>query len=273
MRATCPLHITGFFAIHKGDNKKTEDSLESVGCGVVVDDKAVTDVELGLGSIYINEEIESAPTTKSVVESLTEIQVDVKTHVEVPMSCGFGTSGAGAFSTALALNELLSLRLTYDDLCRVATRAEIKNRTGVGDVIAQSLGGVVIRGLTRVDKIPTGAQHMSYVIFGPLSTSEILKDADLMKTISSCGNECLKMLLKRPVFEEFMKLSREFAFNTGLMSNKVKDAIESVEASGGLASMVMLGDAIFAVDSSEALHEFGEVRDTIINNCGAHLVL
>jgi pantoate kinase len=70
-----------------------------------------------------------------------------------------------------------------------------------------------------------------------------------------------------------MKLSREFAFNTGLMSDKVKDAIEAVEASGGLASMVMLGDAIFAVDSSEVLREFGEVRNTRINNCGANLVL
>lgn len=273
MRATCPLHITGFFAIHKGDNGKTKGVCESVGCGVVVDDKAVTDVELGSGNIYINEEIESAPTTKSVVESLTNVRVDVKTRVGVPMSCGFGTSGAGAFSTALALNELLSLGLTYGDLCNVATRAEIKNKTGVGDVIAQSIGGVVIRGLTHVDKIPIGAQDISYVIFGPLSTSEILKDVDLMKIVGSCGNKCLKTLLKRPVFEEFMKLSREFAFNTGLMSDKVKDAVEAVEASGGLASMVMLGDAIFALDSSEVLREFGEVRDTRINNCGANLIL
>ena len=273
MRATCPLHITGFFAIHKGDHGNTEEVSESVGCGVVLDDKAVTDVELGSGTIYINEEIESALTTKSVVESLTDVRVDVKTSFGVPMSCGFGTSGAGAFSTALALNELLSLGLTYGDLCKVATRAEIKHKTGVGDVIAQSIGGVVMRGFTHIDKISIGAQNISYVIFGPLSTSEILKDAKLMKIVGFYGNKCLKTLLKRPVFAEFMKLSREFAFNTGLMTDKVKDAVEAVEASGGLASMVMLGDAIFAVDSSEALREFGEVQYTRINNCGANLVL
>ena len=55
------------------------------------------------------------------------------------------------------------------------------------------------------------------------------------------------------------------------MSEKVRDAVEAVEASGGLASMVMLGDAIFAIDSSDVLREFGEVRDTRINNCGARL--
>jgi pantoate kinase len=272
MKASCPLHITGFFATHTGFNKKTGGTINSVGCGVVIDDKAVTDVVLGSGRIFINDKMVSAPTTKSVVESLTGVQVDVRTNVAVPMSCGFGTSGAGAFSTALALNELLSLGLTYSDLRNVAIGAEIKNKTGVGDVMAQSTGGVVIREHTRVDKIPTGVLNISYVIFGPLSTSQILKDIDLMETIGYYGNKCLKALLKRPVFDEFMKLSRDFAMSTGLMSDKVKDAIESVEASDGLASMVMLGDAVFATNSSDVLSEFGEVRDTKINNCGANLI-
>jgi pantoate kinase len=272
MKASCPLHITGFFAIHKGFNEKTRGAIKSVGCGVVIDDKAVTDVVLGSGRIYINNEIIPAPTTKSVVESLTGVKVDVRTNVALPMSCGFGTSGAGAFSTALALNELLSLGLTYNDLCNVTIRAEIENKTGVGDVVAQSTGGVVIREHTHVDKIPTGMRNISYVIFGPLLTSQILKDIDLMETTGYYGNKCLKALLKRPVFEEFMKLSRDFAMNTGLMSDKVKDAIEAVEASDGLASMVMLGDAVFAINASDALSEFGEVKDTKINNCGAKLI-
>lgn len=272
MKASCPLHITGFFAIHKGFNKKTGGAIKSVGCGVVIDDKAITDVALGSGRIFINDEITPALTTKSVVESLTDTKVDVRTNVAVPMSCGFGTSGAGAFSTALALNELLSLGLTYNDLCNVAIRAEIKNKTGVGDVLAQTTGGVVIREHTRVNKIPTTTRNISYVIFGPLSTSQILEDTDFIETIGYCGNKCLKALLRRPVFEEFMKLSRDFAMSTGLMSDKVKDAIESVEASNGLASMVMLGDAVFAINSSDVLCEFGEVRGTKINNCGAKLI-
>jgi pantoate kinase len=272
MKAHCPLHITGFFAIRKEFNEKTSGAIKSIGCGVVIDDIAVTDVMIGSGRIYINDEAVSAPTTKSVVESLTGVKVEVRTNIPVPMSCGFGTSGAGAFSTALALNELLSLGLTYNELCNVAIRAEIINKTGVGDVTAQSIGGVVIRGSTRVDKIPTMIRNISYVIFGPLSTSQILTDVDLMEPIGCFGNQCLKALLKRPVFEEFMKLSREFAINTGLMSDKAKDAVEAVEASGGLASMVMLGDAVFAINSSDILREFGDVRDTKINNCGANLI-
>ncbi len=272
MKASCPLHITGFFAIRDGFKEKSDGAIKSVGCGVVIDDKAITDVALGSGTIYINDEIIPAPTTKSVVKALTDTKVDVRTNVSVPMSCGFGTSGAGAFSTALALNELLSLGLTYNDLCNVAIRAEITNKTGVGDVTAQSTGGVVIREHTRVDKIPTAMRDISYVIFGPLSTSQILEDTDLIGAIGYYGNKCLKALLRRPAFEEFMKLSRDFAMSTGLISDKVKDAIESVEARDGLASMVMLGDAVFAINSSDVLSEFGEVRSTKINNCGAKLV-
>jgi pantoate kinase len=68
-----------------------------------------------------------------------------------------------------------------------------------------------------------------------------------------------------------MRLSRQFAWDTELISPKAQDAVEAVEASGGLASMAMLGDAVYAIDPVNALNAFGKVRKTMIYNRGAHL--
>jgi len=49
------------------------------------------------------------------------------------------------------------------------------------------------------------------------------------------------------------------------------DAIEAVQASGGMASMIMLGDAVFSIGAPEALAEFGPVISTAISQRGASL--
>jgi pantoate kinase len=50
-------------------------------------------------------------------------------------------------------------------------------------------------------------------------------------------------------------------------------AIEAVEAAGGMAGMIMLGDAVFAFGGAgaEALKGFGEVHTTTISQRGANL--
>jgi pantoate kinase len=61
--------------------------------------------------------------------------------------------------------------------------------------------------------------------------------------------------------------SKRFAIETGL-AEELMDIIEAVEAAGGLASMVMLGNAVFAINGYEALKEFGQPITTSINSCG-----
>jgi pantoate kinase len=56
------------------------------------------------------------------------------------------------------------------------------------------------------------------------------------------------------------------------MSPQVRDAIEAVEAAGGLASQAMLGNTVFAINDNGALSEFGEVHISRISNAGAHLL-
>jgi len=267
MKAFCPFHITGFFAL-KSHQKK----VSSIGCGIVIADGAVTETSVGHGNVYINRRRDSALTTKTVATLLSDKKADIRTELAGPMGCGLGTSGAGALSTALALNELWGLKHSFNSLCDIAQQAEITNKTGVGDVVAQALGGLVIRQQNAVYRIPTPPLEISYVVFGPLPTPEILADQEKISVINKYGSAALKRLLQKPTFDEFMHLSTQFAYDTELISPKAQDTVEAVEGSGGLASMAMLGDAVYAVDPANVLNALGTVRKTRIYNRGAHLV-
>ncbi|NOR60027.1 MAG: GHMP kinase, partial [Methanosarcinales archaeon] len=166
--------------------------------------------------------------------------------------------------------------LTMEQAAVVAHSAEVVNRTGMGDVAGQYTGGLVIRtaagapGVGEVKKVPVDAMEVSWVCLGEISTSSVLDDEKNMERINILGRQALKALLKRPGLEHFMSLSRDFAFETGLVSPGAANAIEAVEAAGGMASMAMLGDTVFALGDGSALIEFGPVGSSRIGTTGAH---
>jgi len=277
-KAYAPSHITGFFEICES---KSAERTGSRGCGFTLQAGTVTEVIVRDGgdtSIQLNGVLARAPTTEFVVRELATKPVEVRSKIDVPIGCGFGASGAGALSTALALNEALSLNLTNERAARVAHTAEVENKTGLGDVIAQSTGGVVIRkepgapGIGVVDRISIGDVKVDYVVFDKIVTREVLEDTGMKRMINKAGKEAMKKLLRRPTFGEFVRLSRKFATQTGLLSSRAVDAIEAVESGGGMASMAMLGDVVFAVDGYETLKEFGDVKTGKICHHGAQLL-
>lgn len=275
-QAFAPAHISGIFII---DMHKDEELSGSMGCGICLETGAVTRVSPSEESIIkINGIITEAPTTMSAMRQLTSRPVIVETELSVPVGCGFGASGAGALSSALALNESLSFALPLSMVSRAAHIAEVKNRTGLGDVTGQTFGGICIRKKAGtpfssvIDKIPCRETMISWVSFGSISTESVLSDELRVKTINKAGKIYLKELLKKPIIKNFFKQSCAFAMEIELMSPKVKDAIESVMAAGGLASQVMLGDTVFAINDNGALSEFGEVHKSNISNTGAHLL-
>ncbi len=275
-RAFAPAHISGIFVIHM---RKDPALSGSTGCGVCLEDGAVTKVcAAEETTIRINGDVAGAPTTLSAIKLLTSKPVLVETTLNVPVGCGFGASGAGVLSTALALNEALSLNFTLSDLVKAAHVAEVKNRTGLGDVTGQTFGGIVIRKkagapfTVNIDKIPCSDRTISWVSFGEISTKSVLSDDLKKKTINKAGKHRLKELLKKPTLSNFFIQSCKFAKEIELMSPQVKDAIEAVEAAGGLASQAMLGDTVFAINDNGALLEFGEVHESRISNRGVHLL-
>jgi len=275
MRAWVPSHITGFFAAKRSGDPKTSGS---IGCGLTLVLGATTVVEDALQTeIILNECPSDAPVSRYVVDSLAKSPVRVRTKLDMPLGSGFGASGAGALGCALALNAHFDLGLTADQAASVAHVAEVSSGTGLGDVIGQNTGGLVIRlepgapGIGRVDRIPVPPIKVDYVVLGPISTKEVLSDRATMKAVNEAGEAALKELLRRPTLREFMRLSRSFTVQSGLASDWALDAIEAVEAVGGMASMVMLGDAVFAFGGLEALKSFGEVHSTTISQRGANL--
>jgi pantoate kinase len=228
-------------------------------------------------TVFLNGVESPAPVTRLVVERLSPTPVRVETELHMPSGSGFGASGAGALSCAYALNQAFGLGLFASGVGEAAHVAEVISGTGLGDVIAQNTGGLVVRlspgapGLGVVDRIPVPPIKVDCIVRGPLSTEEVLSDPATMREVNREGERALKELLKRPTLERFVSLSWEFARKSGLSRDWMKDAVEAVESSGGMASMVMLGDAIFALNGRDALAEFGAVISTRVSLGGAGL--
>ena len=288
IRAYSPSHITGFFEIRDDRNPLYKGSM---GGGIVLEKGCVTEASLDnnfhqkgtKAEIKINGVEEEANTTKYVVDALAgkyeyehELNVTVSTEFDVPVGAGLGASGAGALSTALALNMLLSLGMTLNEVAQIAHLAEVENNTGLGDVIAETNGDVVIRkkpgppGVGIIDKIPHERQKISYVVFGTRATRAVLVDDSMKRQINKAGREAMKELVKKPSLDDFMQVSRKFSLHSELISDKCRDAIEAVEAEGCVASAAMIGDTVFVIGDSEALEEFGEVRESRISVVGAN---
>jgi len=275
MRAWVPSHITGFFAAKPRDDPIRSGS---IGCGLTLVLGATTCVEdAEQTEILLNQQPSDAPVSRFVAMKLALAPVRIATCLDMPLGSGFGASGAGALGCAYALNAHFELGLTSNQAASVAHEAEVTNRTGLGDVIGQHSGGLVIRqkpgapGVGQIDRIPIPPLRVDFVVRGPISTKDVLSDRSVMRAVNREGEEALKELLKRPTLRDFMRLARRFSLQSGLASDWALEAIEAVQASGGMASMIMLGDAVFALGGSEALSEFGTVHTTTISQRGANL--
>lgn len=275
-RAFAPAHISGFFII---DIKKDPIHSGSMGAGISLENGTVTTVlPAKETAIKINGEVNRAATTLSAIRLLTEKPVLVETTLSIPIGAGFGASAAGALSTALAVNKALSIDMTFNDLAKAAHIAEVKNRTGLGDVAGMICGGIDIRKhagippVGNIDRIPCRNEIISWVCFGGISTRSVISDDMKKKSINKAGRLRLKELIKKPTLENFFRQSRAFAKEIDMISPQVRDAIEAVEAAGGLASQAMLGDTVFALNDNGALSGFGEVHTSRISHAGAHLL-
>ncbi|MCG7852426.1 MAG: pantoate kinase [Methanosarcinaceae archaeon] len=285
-KAFAPAHITGFFEIHENEDPRHKGS---TGCGIVLNGGVETTVKpCKTGDrtvVTLNGSETEAMTTHTVVKMLTDIPVMVESTTDIPVGCGFGASGAGALGTAYALNQALSLDITANQLAETAHVAEVTNRSGLGDVAAQSHGGIVIRtgpgapGYGKLDRISAGDYRLFCVVLGEISTRSVLEDMHMVEQINSAGRSALKALLQKPSLENFMALSRDFAVDPGLLSSRALDVVEAVEAAGGMASQAMLGDTVFAFpgdgmenDVHETLSGFGDVLAYNISSCCPKLV-
>lgn len=282
--AFCPGHITGFFQICEHDEILRTGS-RGAGMCITLGARSHVDCVEGEGRIEvtINGSRERAPVTVQAIASILQgrrLDVRVSTQHDLPVSQGFGMSAAGAISATLALAEVLDLSM--EEALRASHEAEILHRSGLGDVAALSRGGIVFRrreGLPpfgRVDRIAHEVELVIGVVGPPIITSSVLGEEGLRRRINRVGAECVSCFESSPTLATLFRLSREFVCRTGLMSQEVKDALGAIDAYGP-ASMVMLGNSIFATGDLEeqerTLSEFGESHRVGIDWKGPRVTL
>jgi len=283
--AFVPGHISAFF--EPVFVPQSLDRTGSRGAGLCLALGATSNVTVSVAkqqvlTIVLNGKTATASVTRLACRHLLGEQacaVTVRTESSLPVSQGFGMSAAGAFSAALALAKLLGQPQT--EAMRAAHYAEVQLRTGLGDVIASSIGGIEIRrqpGLPpwgMLEHIPGQAELVLCVVGEWIKTRDILTDQAKVAKIASIGRRCTRQLLEHPSVENLFRLGQRFAKETGLANESIQAAIEAASAYG-LASMCMLGNAVFAMGNTAMLQKtlgaFGKIWVCEIDLTGARLL-
>jgi pantoate kinase len=269
-RAFSPAGISSFFEIcdrtPDGAPITDPERIGARGGGFGISKGVFTEVSLDEAKekqirVFINGKLwPEAETTRTVVEALLEkvpetYHVNVRHQVEVPIGAGFGSSAAGALGTALALSEALGLNFTYNQLGRIAHVAEVKCLTGLGTVGPLMLGGCIITtepgapGYASIDRIPVSPDHRIVAgTYRPFPTREMLSSQEKRGAINEWGQRTLKKILADPSLKNFMEACKEFAIETGLITDRVRRLIELAEKAGAVgAAQNMVGEAVHAL--------------------------
>lgn len=271
-----PGHITGFFTIENHEIK-----LKNGSCGagfllsrgvkttVSASDKLTVDVNQG-DSTVIDEVL-------SILE-LDNTDFKIAQDIQLPIGAGFGTSAASALSLVLALNRFLDLGYS-EELCgQVAHMAEVNLGAGLGDVIAQTGTGLVLRtkpGAPGIGEIRSFGEDVfiGWKTFGGIETSDIILDSHYKEVISTSGTRYLELFEHEPTLENFLDFSSRFSHEINLMSDEVKNLIDYFNSSSDIlgSSMAMLGNTAFAFAYDEDAFENLNIEDLHIdklNNIG-----
>jgi len=272
--AFSPGHITGFFVIK--DKKEDIRKKGSLGAGLCLSKGVITTVSIRKSGkqkieIFLNNKKSRAEVTRFVAKKFLgekKYYVVIKTTFQLPVSQGFGMSGASALSTGLALNKALKLNLPFNKIVEIAHESEIFNKTGLGDVVAESAGGAEIRvkeGLPpygTLRKIKGNRDVVLCVLGKGMKTKTVLSSPEQKRKINRYGDVCMKKLMSNIKIENFFHLSYDFALKTGLANKKIIKAIEESK-NYGMASQAMLGNSVFAVGNTKklvkTLKNFGNV--------------
>ena len=237
--------------------------MHSLGMGFTVEEGVEAIVsEYHETEVLFNGEPINFPTVRAVVNQLTQnsgvVGVKVELTSPLPLGCGFGLSGAASLATAYAFNELLSSHKDNETLAMIAHVAEVENRTGLGDVCSQYHGGCLVKlkegAPLTADRLPIAEQPIYYRYFGPIQTSEVLGNREQTTRINRAADVALNVLQTltngKPsddLFNACFAVSKQFSVESGLLSDaRVIDTIAHIEAEGGVASMIMLGNGVFS---------------------------
>jgi len=246
-QAFVPGHVTGFFVSHP-DADPTRAG--SQGAGIALSEGVTVTVQpTAAVEVVLNGEPVEIAAVERVLEAL-QMPATVRGVTDLPVGAGFGVSGAMALGTALAANAAGDRRLSTNELVTIAHGAEVQAGTGLGDVVAQNRGGLTIRldpggpHHNNLDGIPA-RERIEYHVLGGLSTDDVL-DGDTDR-LDEAGKKAISEVVQEPTVDRFVRASRTFSRESGLLTDDVREVITDVTEAGGRAAMAMLGETVFAL--------------------------
>ncbi|WP_405294801.1 pantoate kinase [Methanobrevibacter sp.] len=250
-----PGHITGFFTI---ENHEVSLKKGSCGAGILLSHGVTTTVSHS-NKLKFNVNQGDSTVIDEVLKIL-EIDTDFKIvqDIQLPIGAGFGTSAASALSLTLALNEYLDLGYSTELCGQIAHMSEVNLGGGLGDVIAQTGQGMVLRtrpGAPGIGEIKSFETEASIVwkTFGGIETSSIIQDPHYQQVIYDAGLKYLEFFEEKSSLRNFLDFSYRFADETKLMSGEVKNLVDNFNSSDDIfgSSMAMLGNTVFAIAENE----------------------
>jgi pantoate kinase len=285
--AFAPGHVTCFFEIH--DHHPDPSRRGSRGAGLSLAQGVLTHVQLDKAEqprieVTFEGQPAEAPVTARAVDLLLKgsaVHARVDSQVQLPVSQGFGMSAGGALSAALATAK--ALRLPKSDALLAAHRAEVEQRTGLGDVVGAMQGGVELRrepGLPPwgyVERILGEGELVLCVLEGPLETRAVLGDPKARERIQKAGKAALARFLEQPTLPQLFRVGKQFSVDSGLATLGVLKAVRAAELAGALATQSMLGHSVVAWGNDlagleAALQPHGQVLRSRIEPTGARVV-
>lgn len=273
--AFSPSHITGFFEII--DEQSDLLLKGSRGAGICLSKGVKTYVKIKESSnpelkVSLNgKALESTQLTRCVIvfflpKNDRNYSFFVDYDVRVPIGSGFGSSGACALSLSLALNEALGIGLSKVEAASIAHKAEIKCKTGLGTVIAETYGGFEARvkagapGIGEIMQIPISNDYsVACLSLGPISTKAILSDEILLNRVNEAGKGLVDHFITEPSPENFMILSREFSDSLNIYTNRMKKVLNELDDHGFKCSMAMIGETIFSFTKAKEAEELVKI--------------
>lgn len=270
-----PGHITGFFTIENHEISLKNGScgagfLLSKGVRTTIDDADELVINVNQGDSTVIDEV------LRILEIDTNFKITQ--DIQLPIGAGFGTSAASALSLSLALNDFLDLNYPKELCGQIAHMAEVNLGSGLGDVIAQTGHGMVLRvepGAPGIGKIES-FEHDVYVAwktFGGIDTSSIIRDPHHREVISDVGLKYLEFFEEKSSLRNFLDFSYKFSTETNLMSGEVKSLVDYLNSRDDIlgSSMAMLGNTVFAFAYDKSAFETLDIEGLHVdklNNVG-----
>lgn len=284
--AFCPGHATAFFEVHEDPDPRAKGS-RGAGLSITLGVHTLARVREAARSsvdIFVNERRQKAEVTRRVVDKLAgsrSLEIKILSETPLPVSQGFGVSAAAALSTALALNEALGQDLPRQELVAIAHETEVECRTGLGDVVPASLGGMDLRsrpggpGHGEVRTFPVKADLLLTVLGPELPTRSVLEDPVKVAAINRVGAPLIEEFSRSPSLEKLFDLGNRFSEETGLANRTLLEVIRASRMFGR-ATMAMLGNAVFATGNLDQLatlyRKFGTLQRCEVDNEGARVL-